>query len=114
MRQLTRNKTLFFREWVAIASVLGFFGVIILVGKAGEIRSKRIVRNQTSPLEMMIEVELLGAVKNPGTYTCKAGILLGELLKEVGIQEDANKKKIAFKKVLFSSQTIEISSKKVL
>lgn len=58
-----------------------------------------------------IEVRLTGAVISPGLYRCDPGISLGQLLKEAKLSTEADRRRIEFKKILYSSQGIEIPQK---
>lgn len=100
------------REWVFIALILGFLGATSLISHYSQIRQKRLVDEYVPHRERTLEIVIEGAVEKPGTYECRPGTPLKNLLDQAQLQEKANRRKVRFKKVLFSSQTIRIEEKK--
>lgn len=97
------------REWVSLFFILGFLGFSVIVAKASESRAKTTLLRNSNPKQL--EIRVIGAVKNPGIYTCAPGASLKELLLKAKVKPGANRGKIAYKKILLSSQTIEIPEK---
>ncbi len=103
---------MFLREWVAIFVVLGFLGSLTLIEKYSRVSSRKIVAREHEAATRLLTIHLTGAVKKPGIYKCEPGSSLKNLLDSVGLIASANRKKISFKKILFTSQKIEIPEKK--
>lgn len=81
----------------------------MIVAKTSESRAKAtLIKN---PVPKQLEIQILGAVESPGIYTCAPGTSLKELLLTAKVKPAANKRKIGYKKILLSSQTIEIPEK---
>jgi len=89
---------------------MGFFGSICVIAKFSHVPSLR-RENLTELSKEKITIHLRGAVKHPGIYTCDRGSCLNQLLRQVGLTKEADRKKIPFKKILFSPQTIYIFPK---
>lgn len=107
------KKQIFVREWTAVFLVFILFSSLIIISKTTRIRAKtHLVKYQKNTEEEKIVIELTGAVITPGPYQVRPGTALKMLLKEAGLAKTANRKKINAKKILFSSQKIEIPSKK--
>jgi len=100
------------REWVAIALVLGFFASVSLIAHFTQIRGDHLIEAYLPLEKREIEIVIKGAVKKPGIYSCRPGTSLKKLLDQAGISDEANRRKVPFKKILFSSQTIEVLPKK--
>lgn len=99
-------------EWVTIVLVIGFIASISLIAHYSEKGSATAINTTNRALEtQMVMVSLSGAVKKPGTYPCRPGTSLNELLKKAEIAPAANRKMIPLKKVIYSSQSIEIPRK---
>jgi DNA uptake protein ComE-like DNA-binding protein len=103
------------REWAVIALVLGFLVSIVVIAKFSEVKDRDLIiaeNGSKSPMhQMTLQVTLSGAVRKPGVYFCKPGSPLKELLKQAGLTPQAQKKKIDFKRIIYSSQSIEIPQK---
>jgi len=97
------------REWVSLFLIFGFLGYNVIIAKGSESRAKATLIKNPEPKELKIQI--LGAVERPGIYTCAPGTSLKELLLKANVKPVANKGKIAYKKILLSSQTIEIPEK---
>lgn len=108
-----KNCCLSVREWATILLVIGFFLSINLIAKASSTNFSTISMNQNSS-KKMITVSLNGAIQNPGDYQCEPGCSLRELLTKAKMLKDTDRKKIPFKKILFTSQAIEIPQKKTI
>jgi len=99
------------REWVMISLILGFLMTLIILTIFSQIPEKSVFANKKDHSLATIQVSLRGAVKSPGKYSCMPGISLKALLKEVELTKDVDRKKIPLKKILYSSQSIEIPRK---
>jgi len=98
------------REWIVTAFVVGFLLSITIIAKLSEEASIAAIQSESKRARVV--VTLKGAVKKPGDYSCEPGTPLKELLKRAGISPAADRKKVALKKVIYTSQTIEIPEKK--
>lgn len=96
------------REWGAISLFLGLISTIFFVASFSDQNRVKILPTQARAL---IEIKLTGAVKKPGIYHCEPGVTLKKLLGEVSLSKKADRKRIPFKKVLFSAQSIDIPEK---
>ncbi len=97
------------REWVATSLVLGFLAFAAVTANFSLTRAKNILYKTPPPKKLTIF--LTGAVQNPGEYECTPGISVKELLKKTDLKSSANRRKIPFKKILLSDQTIQIPEK---
>lgn len=102
---------LFLREWLVIALAIGFFVSIGLIAKLSTVSASSYLSRESSS-KKMITITLKGAVVGEREYTCLPGTTLKELLKRVKLRKNADRKTLPLKKVLFTSQTIEIPAKK--
>jgi len=98
------------REWAVIALVVGFLISIVMVATLSEIREKKDIYI-TAEKNDLLQVTLSGAVKKPGTYFCKAGTTLKEVLSRAELTSFAHRELIQFKKVIYTSQNFEIPRK---
>lgn len=98
------------REWIVIGLVIGFLLSISIIAKLSETGSIACIQSESKREKIL--VVLKGAVKKPGDYSCEPGTPLKELLKRAEISPAADRKKVGFKKVIYTSQTIEIPEKK--
>jgi len=104
------------REWVAVFLIGGLIAAIIASSLIKEIKIKKNFHRtnfyqQHTQDESKIYLTLLGAVENPGTYAFTPGLSLREILKEVSLSKQADRKKIDLKKIIYHSETIEIPFK---
>lgn len=100
------------REWVVISVVMGFMLCAALVAEFSEVGAKTSLIREKREEKTVLTVTLSGAVEKPGNYECRPGSTLKQLLAKSGLTKQADRKKIPFKRVIYSSQTIEIPQKK--
>ncbi|MDN3507133.1 MAG: hypothetical protein P0S96_07890 [Simkaniaceae bacterium] len=98
------------KEWCSIALVLGFLAFLVVGANFSTVRAEKNLESTPPPKDLAILV--VGAVENPGEYTCIPGTALQEVLKKAGLKSSANRRKIPFKKILLADQKIEITEKK--
>jgi len=69
---------------------------------------------ESKPLEeeKLINVEIKGYVRNPGTYQLKSGSTLDDLLKEALVQDEADLSSLSLQNILYNGQLIVIPKKK--
>ena len=104
-----KKNQLLYREWLALSLILGLIGSLITISTFSKISiSKRMGSEFYLIKEQKIEILFTGAVKKPGVYYFPPGYPLKVALKEVGLLKEADRKLIDFKKVLYSSEAIEI------
>ena len=113
-RQQKKRKTnrLLLREWLALALILGFLGAVSLIASYSNYRTHKTLQEYIPYEKRVIEVEIKGSVAKPGVYSCAPGTSLKELLEKAEITERANFRKTPFKKIFFTSESIEIPEKK--
>ena len=120
MRFLLRPKKsqhqnrLLVKEWGVISLFLGFLLFISVHAKFSQVADSELVKTYVPHMQRMLEIEITGSVEKPGIYSCLPGTTLKDVLEQAHVTEQANRRKIPSKKVLFSSQTIEIPEKKGL
>lgn len=105
-------KKLLYREWITVSIVLGLMGSVTLFSWGAPHHhkaSQQLKRAAILPAKISLTVE--GAVKNPGTYFFTPGITLKEVVREVGLTKNADRKNIEFKKVFYESQEVAIPQK---
>ena len=68
---------------------------------------KRIPGIQAETIEITIE----GAVESPGVYQFKPGISLREVVEVARLCKNADKRKLKWNKIYFSSERVEIPKK---
>lgn len=100
------------REWIAIVTLLGFLVAGSIIEKNSRVKGRKILASQEKIEPKTITVLLKGGVTHPGPYICKAGTSLKSLLSEAGLKKTALRRKIPFKKIIFTSQEIEIPEKR--
>lgn len=101
------------REWAIIGLVCGLIVACSSVSWFTRLHAKahlekwaEVKQNQTE-----IEVTIVGAVKTPGKHLFLPGTTLKEVLQKAGLEKRADRKKINFKKVIYTSEKIEIPEK---
>ncbi|NGX39638.1 MAG: hypothetical protein KR126chlam1_00971 [Chlamydiae bacterium] len=95
------------REWASLFLCLGFFGAMILIAKGAQVRDVGLI---DAPQEI-ITITLTEDTELLGTFECYPGISLRTLLKNIPIEGNVKKRGRYSKKILYTSQTIEISEK---
>lgn len=103
---------LLIREWVLILGVFGLVASLLIISHFSKIREDQKLQTCIEQAKQAIAITLTGAVQSPGTYEVKPGTTLKDLLKDVPISANAERKKVPFKKVFYSSQDIHIPYKK--
>lgn len=109
---MNSKKTLLNREWILIALVLGFFCFVVALSERTGIKVDTSKDMKIARSQQEIQITLEGAVQAPGVHSCTPGISLRALLSQVDLSKNADRKKIPYKKILYSSQRIEIPRKK--
>lgn len=102
------------REWVVIASLLSLIATLSVISLSS-IRAKETVLTaaiEEKRAQPFIEIEVVGAVKNPGVYRCVPGSTIEEILKLAGLEKTADRKSIDKKRVMYSSQKVVIADRK--
>lgn len=110
MLKKSKIATLTLREWVCFCLIIGFI-LSLLVIEWTNSPSAFSSKNSFIASKKKIEITLIGAVKESGTYTFEPGITLGKVLKKKKLLSSADRKKLPSKKILLCSQTIEIPYK---
>ena len=100
------------REWAIIGLLGGLLTTLLVVSKLSRIDSTVALEQEITESSKLIYITLSGSIQQPGTYSCRPGCILKELLAAVPLSGEADHKKIPYKKVLYSSQSIEIAAKK--
>lgn len=101
------------REWAIVGLVCGLIVTFSTVSWFTRLHAKAHLEKweETSQNQKEIEVTLTGAVINPGKYLFFPGVTLKEALQKGGLVKQADRKKINFKKVIYTSEQIEIPEK---
>jgi hypothetical protein len=100
---------LLLREWVSISVLLGLIICLTAIAASSRESKGKIHRTEIEAKKALkIAIEIKGAVKNPGIYYFSPGITLKEVFKEVQLDKTADRKQIDVKKVLYSSQVVEV------
>lgn len=94
-----------------IGLLFGFAAALIVASQVTYRKSETLLEKALVGMEKTVTINLFGAVAQPGAYDVKPGSTLRELLKKAALTEDADKKKIPFKKVFYTSETVEIPKK---
>lgn len=103
------------REWYFLAVLLGLIGCIIMTAQFRNSMT-RVLWNQQkqSYMQALIEINVTGAVTSPGVYKFSPGISIKEILGQAGLAEQADKKKINFKRKVFASADLEVPKKEIV
>jgi len=103
------------REWLFLAILSGLIGCIVMTSQLRS-SSTRVIWNQQklNYTQALIEINVTGAVISPGVYKFPPGISIKEILGRVGLTEQADKKKINFKRKVFSSTELEVPGKEIV
>lgn len=109
---LTKHKTstLTLREWVCFCLIMGFILSLFIIEWSNSPNSFS-SKNPYIASKKKIEITLIGAIQEPGTYSFEPGITLSKVLKKKKLLSAADRKKLPSKKILLCSQTIEIPYK---
>lgn len=101
------------REWAVIGVVGGLIAAFSCVSWFTRLHAKADLERwaHATQNKKEIEITLIGAVKDPGKYLFSPGVTLKEVLQKVGLSKQADRKKINFKKVIYTSEKIEIPAK---
>lgn len=102
-----KTDTLILREWVCFCLIIGFILSIFIIECAASFSGSS-AKNSLIASKKKIEITLIGALKEPGTYSFEPGVSLGKVLKKKKLLSTADRKKLPSKKILLCSQTIEI------
>ena len=103
---------LLIREWVLILGICGLLASTVAVSQLSKVRSDEALQSCISRADQPLSITLTGAIERPGTYQVKPGTTLKDLLKEIPLADDAQRKKVPFKKVFYASQTVHIPKKR--
>lgn len=108
------SNRLFFREWVAVCSVL-CLGVFLALSNWGGSQlsffkaQKLLVEGALC--ETKIQVQVSGAVMHPGVYEVNAGVNLKFILDKAKLLSKADRKGLYSKKVLLESCQVHVPEK---
>lgn len=110
--QSSDAKQILIRQWLFLA----FFGALLLAlvatSSLSKVSTSKELARQIHLAQKPISITLQGAVKRPGVYLVQPGSTLQDLLKEVELSENADRRKAPLKKVFLVSQTLTIAEKK--
>lgn len=102
------------QEWISVGLVIGLIGSFAAISWISGVR----VEKRFDALEKeisaapSIKIELLGAVERPGIYDFHPGISLKEILKEVALKPEADRRRVKNRTIFYDSQKVEIPYKK--
>jgi len=103
---------LLIREWILIFGILGLVAALLVISQLSKVRHDQMLQTCIEQADRAIAITLTGAIQRPGTYEVKPGTTLKDLLKNVPLAENAERKKVPLKKVFYSTQDIHIPHKK--
>jgi hypothetical protein len=105
---------LLLREWATIALVIG----LILACGATSWALRRGAKAHLDGWDQLmaeaprkIEIAISGAVLRPGTYLFSPGVTVRQIFQEVALDKKADRKKLNFKKVIYTSEAIDVPFK---
>jgi hypothetical protein len=103
---------LLLREWIAVMTVCSMMGVLVAIAWSnGHVATKQLA-NYSSAIPEQIQLTIRGAVQTPGVYSFRAGISLREVLRQVHLLKEADRKALNLKRCSYASEAIEIPVKK--
>lgn len=105
------NQKLSFHEWIIIVLMIAITSILASVAY---VRDRESLPRTGAPYTLLsdeIEVEIRGAVANPGAYTLKKGAVLGELIEQAHPLPDADSRRLNFNRKLKDGQHIYVSFK---
>ncbi len=99
-------------EWASVLLIFGAMATLCGIGWYQGHQGNRCIQSEKGQktAESHLAIELTGAVKKPGIYYVVPGTSLKQLLKQAGLRKEADRKKIHYKKILYSEETLRIPS----
>lgn len=106
---------LMLREWGVLALLSGLMFSFFLTSLLSRERSGRIYEGKKHQYDQaLIEINVTGAVISPGVYKFPPGMSVKDILGQARLTSRADKKKINFRRKIFTSEQIDVPEKEVI